>query len=344
MHGYEARLFIKWFHSNIDTDSWCILENPVPPSLLQALKKQRYHLVGKHSAVKRCKWLYESIVHDRVCYKQKFYGIKSHQCIQMSPSLFYCTQQCLFCWRAQNGDLQITWNELKLPQWDPPEEIVQGSLKAQDRILSGYKGNLQASPQRLREALTPRHVAISLTGEPTLYEPLGDLLRAFRNRGFTTFLVSNGTMPHKLAELGEEPTQLYISVCAPNEDVFKCVCRPQIPDAWMKLNETLGLMQSFRCPTVIRMSLVKDRNMAGVDGYAKLVEKANPTYIEAKAYMHIGFSTLRLGFEAMPMHKDVQDFAARLAERTGYRIIDEAPESRVVLLSKREKPIRFSAP
>jgi tRNA wybutosine-synthesizing protein 1 len=262
----------------------------------------------------------------------------------MSPSLFYCTQQCLFCWRAQNGDLRITWNELKLSEWDSPEEIVQGSLKAQDRILSGYKGNLQASPQRLREALTPRHVAISLTGEPTLYESLSDLLRAFRKRGFTTFLVSNGTMPHKLGELGEEPTQLYISVCAPNEDVFKRVCRPQIPGAWAKLNETLGFMQSFRCPTVIRMSLVKDHNMAGVEGYAKLVEKANPTYIEAKAYMHIGFSTLRLGFEAMPMHKEVQDFATRLAELTGYRIIDEAPESRVVLLSKREKPIRFSAP
>jgi tRNA wybutosine-synthesizing protein 1 len=316
----------------------------VPLSLLQALKKQRYHLVGRHSAVKRCKWLYESLVHDRTCYKQKFYGIKSHQCIQMSPSLFYCTQQCLFCWRAQNGDLQITWNELKLPKWDSPEEIVQGSLKAQDRILSGYKGNLQASPQRLREALTPRHVAISLTGEPTLYEPLGELLRAFHKRRFTTFLVSNGTMPDKLAELGEEPTQLYISVCAPNEDVFKRVCRPQIPDAWEKLNETLGFMQSFRCPTVVRMTLVKDRNMAGVDGYAKLVEKANPTYIEAKAYMHIGFSTLRLGYDAMPEHKEVRDFATCLAERTGYRIIDEAPESRVVLLSKREKPIRFSAP
>jgi tRNA wybutosine-synthesizing protein 1 len=319
-----------------------VLVNLAPPSLVQALKKQRYHLVGRHSAVKRCKWLYEAIVHDRACYKQKFYGIKSHQCIQMSPSLFYCTQQCLFCWRAQNGDLQITWDELKLPEWDSPEEIVQGSLKAQDRILSGYKGNLQANPQKLREALTPRHVAVSLTGEPTLYEPLGELLRAFHKRRFTTFLVSNGTMPHKLAELGEEPTQLYISVCAPDEEVFKRVCRPQIPSAWAKLNETLGLMQSFRCPTVIRMTLVKDHNMANVDGYAKLVEKANPTYIEAKAYMHIGFSTLRLGYEAMPAHKEIYDFATRLAERTGYRVIDEAPESRVVLLSKREKPIRFS--
>jgi tRNA wybutosine-synthesizing protein 1 len=77
-----------------------------------------------------------------------------------------------------------------------------------------------------------------------------------------------------------------------------------------------------------------------LDQYAKLVERANPTYIEAKAYMHIGFSNLRLSFERMPMHNEVKDFAAQLAEKTGYNIIDEAPESRVVLLSRLEKPIQ----
>ena len=308
---------------------------------MQALKKQKYHLVGKHSAVKRCKWLHEALVHDRPCYKQKFYGIRSHQCIQMTPALFYCTQQCLFCWRAQSGDLQITWDEMKLPDWDSAEEIVQGSLKAQVAILSGYSGNPKTNEKKFREALRPRHVAISLTGEPTLYEPLGELIRTFRSKGFTTFLVSNGTMPSKLAELSEEPTQLYISVCAPTKEVFRSVCRPQIPDAWAKLNETLGFLPSFRCPTVIRMTLAKGHNMKFADGYAELVERANPTYIEAKAYMHIGFSNLRLSYERMPDHKEIRDFAMRLAEKTGYKIIDESVESRVVLLSKREKPIRI---
>jgi tRNA wybutosine-synthesizing protein 1 len=317
------------------------LENSVPPSLIQALKKQKYHLVGKHSAVKRCRWLHEALVHGRPCYKQKFYGIKTHQCIQMSPSLFYCTQQCLFCWRAQSGDLQIRWNEMKLPEWDSAEEIAQESLKAQEAILSGYNGNPKTNWRKFTEALTPRHVAISLTGEPTLYEPLGDLIRVFHRKGFTTFLVSNGTMPSKLAELSEEPTQLYVSVCAPNEKVFKRVCRPHLPDAWAKLNETLDSLSSFRCPTVIRMTLVKGHNMESVDEYAKLVERASPTYIEAKAYMHVGFSNLRLGFESMPSHKEIYDFAERLAEKTGYRIIDEAVESRVVLLSSRDKPIHL---
>ena len=317
------------------------MENQIPTALVQALKKHKYHLVGNHSAVKRCKWLYEALVNDRSCYKQKFYGIRSHQCIQMTPALFNCTQQCLFCWRAQNTDLKIAWDEMKLPIWDLPERIIQGSLKAQERILTGYKDHPKTNLRKLREALTPKHVAISLTGEPTLYEPLGDLIRGFHTKGFTTFLVTNGTMPVKLSELTEEPTQLYVSVCAPNREVFRRVCRPQIGDAWERLNETLGLLHSFRCPTVIRTTLVKGYNMENVDEYAKLVEKAQPTYIEAKAYMHIGFSNLRLGFERMPDHKEVCDFAFRLAEKTGYRVLDESAESRVVLLSKLEKPIRF---
>jgi tRNA wybutosine-synthesizing protein 1 len=89
------------------------------------------------------------------------------------------------------------------------------------------------------------------------------------------------------------------------------------------------------------MTLVKGYNMESVDGYAEFVERAEPTYIEAKAYMHVGFSGLRLDYSNMPSHKEVYDFAGRLAERTEYMIINEAAESRVVLLSKRRKPIRF---
>ena len=80
--------------------------------------------------------------------------------------------------------------------------------------------------------------------------------------------------------------------------------------------------------------------MADIDGYAKLISKANPTYIEVKAYMHIGFSGLRLGFECMPMHTQIREFAEKLSEKTGYKILDEAPESRVVLLSRLQKPIQ----
>jgi tRNA wybutosine-synthesizing protein 1 len=259
----------------------------------------------------------------------------------MTPALFYCTQHCLFCWRAQSGDLQITWDELKLPAWDHPEEIVNGSIKAQLRILSGYKGNLEADKQKLREALKPRHAAISLTGEPTLYEHLGGLIQAFKRREFTTFLVSNGTLPSTLTRLDEEPTQLYISVCAPDEETYRRVCRPQIPRAWDKLNETLDLLPSFSCRKVIRITLAKGLNMDCPEEYAKLIRKASPGFVEAKAYMHVGFSRLRLGYECMPNHREIREFAFRLARETGYNIVDESEESRVVLLSTLEEPARF---
>jgi len=317
------------------------LEDIIPQSLIETMKKQKYHFVGTHSSVKRCRWLYETLIHNRPCYKQKFYGIKTHQCIQMTPATFYCTQRCLFCWRAQSGDLEIEWNEMKFPKWDSPEEIVEGSIKAHLAILSGYKGNPKTNQQKFREAQTPKHAAISLTGEPTLYEHIGELIHTFHKKGLTTFLVTNGTMPKVLAKLDEEPTQLYISVCAPNETIYKQVCRPQIQKAWEKLNETLGLLPSFKCPTVIRITLVRGLNMQNIREYAKIVEKTRPTYIEPKAYMHVGFSRLRLDYDKMPSHKEIHEFATTLSEETGYNVINESKDSRVVLLSKLEKAIRF---
>jgi len=236
--------------------------------------------------------------------------------------------------------MQHHWDEMRNPNKDTPEEIVEGCFRAQERIISGYKGNEKTDWRKFQEAMRPKQVAISLTGEPTLYEPLGELLSLFHQRGLTTFLVTNGNLPHRLSKLSQEPTQLYVSLCAPNEEVYNKVCRPQFSKAWTNLNETLEMLKSFRCPTVTRMTMVKDHNMDELEGYAKLIEKAQPTYIEVKAYMHIGFSNLRLGFDHMPMHSEVRKFADSLAEQTCYRVINEAPESRVVLLSKLNKPIQ----
>jgi tRNA wybutosine-synthesizing protein 1 len=142
--------------------------------------------------------------------------------------------------------------------------------------------------------------------------------------------------------MDEEPTQLYISVCAPDEEAFKQVCRPQIPKAWEKLNQTLEFLRSFKCPTVIRITLARGLNMKNVEGYARLTTKASPTYVEPKAYMHVGFSRLRLSYEHMPNHREICEFAVQMAKETGYKLIEESQESRVALLSRLEKAIRFS--
>jgi tRNA wybutosine-synthesizing protein 1 len=81
--------------------------------------------------------------------------------------------------------------------------------------------------------------------------------------------------------------------------------------------------------------------MESTGDYAKLIVKANPTYVEPKAYMHVGFSRLRLGYESMPDHQEIREFAGQISKETGYSMIDESRESRVVLLSRLEKSIRF---
>ncbi len=318
------------------------MQSLVPDEILHMLRRQKYHVVGSHSAVKRCRWLYNSIVHNRSCYKQRFYGIKSHQCLQMTPSVFHCTMRCVFCWRAQSGDHDLRWDETRLPEWDDPETIIKGCIREQKRILSGYKANSKADQKKRLEALTPKHAAISLAGEPTLYQHLDGLIKGFHRRGFTTFLVSNGTVPETLSSLSEEPTQLYISVSAFDKKTFTQVCRPHVPDAWEKLNETLELLPSFRCPTVIRLTLARHVNLEHPEVYAQLIRKANPTYMEPKAYMHVGFSRLRLGYSNTPTHPEIREFASQLADEMGYNILDESADSRVVLLSRLEKPIKLA--
>ncbi len=313
----------------------------VPQTLVRVMERQKYHKVGNHSGVKTCSWLHESLVHGRACYKEKFYGIKSHRCLQMTPALYSCTQRCLFCWRAQTSDLKLDWNETGWHDWDGPDAIVENSFETQRNLLSGYRGNPNVDHKKLREAYQPTQVAISLTGEPTLYPHIGELLQAYEEKRCTTFLVTNGSLPQILARLNHEPTQLYVSVPAPTQQLLKGLCRPAFSDSWDRLEQTLSLLSVFKCPTVMRITLLRGVNLETASEYAKLVTKANPTYIEAKAYMYVGFSRQRLKFESMPNHQEIRQFAAKLAEETSYNVIAESDESRVVLLSVLNKAIRF---
>jgi len=261
----------------------------------------------------------------------------------MTPAVAHCTNRCLYCWRIQPEDLGVRWNELVIADPDPPELIVEGCLQEQRRLLAGFLGNPKADRKKVEEAFNPRHAAISLSGEPTLYPLLGELIEEFHKRGMTTFLVTNGTNPEVLEKI-TPPSQLYISVSAPNEEVYKKVVCPIRPDNWSRLLRSLELMRTFSCPTVIRITLVKDVNMLDPEGYSKLIELAEPTYIEAKAYMHLGFSVKRLKRSNMPAHEEVRAFSQELVNLTGYRIIDESPPSRVVLLSKLKQPKKIAPP
>lgn len=299
--------------------------------IFKILKKQGYQIVGKHSGVKICHWVKKALTSETICYKGKFYGIKTHRCLQMSPAVAFCTNRCIYCWRILPGERGIQWEGERIIEEDDPKYIVEKAIEAHRKALMGYKGNPKVLKEKLEEAMNPKHVAISLSGEPTLYSRIGELIEEFKRKGMTTFLVTNGTLPNVLEKI-VEPTQLYISVSAPSKEVYKKVCRPLYEGNWERLLTSLALLKSFNCSTVVRITLVKGLNMEDPIGYANIIKIGMPKYIEVKAYMHVGCSIWRLGAEAMPNHNEVFSFAKIIAESTGYEIIDEVPASRVVLL------------
>lgn len=301
--------------------------------LRKILEKQHYSIVGEHSGVKLCHWMRQSLLFKRECYKQTFYGIESHRCLQMTPAINHCTQICLFCWRHQG------FTEKKLEKNDDPEYILSKSIEAQRKLITGFKGDDRCNQTKWKEANDPNMVACSLSGEPTLYSRLGDFFELCHKRGMTTFLVTNGTNPKALENLDPLPNQLYVSLVAPNEKIYKKICSPLISDGWKKLNETLELLPSLDTRTVIRHTLVKNWNMDNnfIKEYAKLDEKANPMFIEPKGYVFVGYSRKRMNLSNMPSHNNVCDFGKKLADILGYAVVMEKPDSRVVLLSKDKK-------
>jgi tRNA wybutosine-synthesizing protein 1 len=73
--------------------------------------------------------------------------------------------------------------------------------------------------------------------------------------------------------------------------------------------------------------------MANPELYTKLLEQAEPDFVEVKAYMHLGRSRARLSREAMPDHAEILTFAGELSDTLGYRLEDDVPLSRVALLT-----------
>lgn len=284
------------------------------------LERQGYHIAGE-GAVKPCLWLKRSLRGGEQCYKHHFYGIESHRCVQMTPTL-HCNHLCLHCWRPVD-------EAFPLPErWTEPEALLDLVLREQRRILSGYWGSDVVDRARLHEASEPRHVAISLMGEPTFYPHLGGLIEAIDARGMTSFLVTNGTNPEVLKDL--EPTQLYISINAPDEETYRRVSGGR---EWDRIMDSLALMRDLRCRTVIRITLVRGVNMSDPGAYARLLDDAEPDFVEVKAYMHLGRSRYRLSRDAMPSHEEVMSFASALSESMGYPLEDQVSLSRVALLS-----------
>jgi len=273
----------------------------------------------------------------------------------MTPAVMWCPNKCVHCWRA----IEHTIGDKLEGDIDSPSEIIDKCIEAQKKLLMGFKIDKDSKKKQLsranmkkwKEAQEPTQFAISLSGEPTVYEKLGDLIGELSRRGKTSFLVTNGLYPEKLKEIKEKnqlPTQLYVSVNTSNKKLYDKFHRSSKKDAWEKLNETLELLPNIGCRTVFRMNLVRDLNMKDehIKEYAQMIKKSQPMFVELKGFMSVGFARERLGYDRMPTHKEMREFSKKLVEelnRIGVdiKILDEKIESRVLVLGKNKKDLKI---
>lgn len=296
----------------------------------EELERQQYRIIGEHSAVKVCGWTKNMIKGQGGCYKLKFYGIMSNQCMQMTTSIS-CANRCTFCWRGYKAPVSKEW------KWgiDEPEMILDKSIKAHHKLLEGY-GGMPEAKESYKKSKTIKHVALSLTGEPIIYPRINELLEKFNKQGISTFIVTNAQYPEAIRDL-KPVTQLYISLDAPNKTLLKEVDLPLFDDYWERLNQSLEFLSQKKQRTCIRITVIKSINDIEPEKYAELIMKGSPDFIEVKAYMHVGASRLRLKRENMPLHDEVTKFTKELIKYLpGYEMVSEHKPSRVWMLAKKK--------
>jgi len=308
--------------------------------------KRSYGLVGSHSSVDICEWTKKSFLNKGLCYKNKFYDIDTHRCCETTPATAWCQEKCIFCWRPMEWFYRTRMGK----KIDSPKEIIEEAIAQRRKLINGFKGNPKVNMKLFMESysLFPSHWAISLSGEPTLYPKLPELILELKKHKEvrSIFVVSNGQEPLMIQKMKRKdalPTQLYISVTAPNKKLFDKINRSIHKDGWQRLNRTLSLLPALGCRTVIRLTLIKGINDMDehLPAYARLLDKSKADFIEIKAFMFLGQSRKRLKQENMPRHAEVLDFSRKILNHLSeYRLQNQHEISRIVLLKRNGSKIK----
>ena len=305
-----------------------------------ALTKQGYAIIGSHSGVKICRWTKSALRGRGSCYKYSFYGIKSHLCMETTPSLS-CSNKCVFCWRHGTNPVGTTW------RWkvDPPEMIFLGAKEAHLKKIKMMRGVPGVRAERFQEAMKIRHCALSLVGEPIFYPHINEFLRLLHQDRISSFLVCNAQHPEQLEAL-KVVTQLYVSIDASNKESLRKVDRPLHRDFWERFVKCLDIIREkrFRMRTVYRLTLVKGFNIDDeAEGYADLVARGLPCFVEVKGVTYCGTSASAgagLTMQNVPFYEEIIAFVEALnaaLERRGldYGIAAEHAHSCCILLASK---------
>lgn len=315
---------------------------PINSPTYASLTKQGYTIVGTHSGVKICRWTKSALRGRGSCYKYSFYGISSHLCMEATPSLS-CSNKCVFCWRHGTNPVGTTW------RWtvDPPDLVFDGMKAGHYKKIKMMKGVPGVRAERFQEAMQIRHCALSLVGEPIFYPHINELLAMLHKERISSFLVCNAQHPDQLATLGPV-TQLYVSIDASNKESLRRIDRPLHRDFWERFLRCMDILKQkrFTHRTVFRLTLVKGFNIEEeAEGYAELVERALPAFVEVKGVTYCGTSTAAgagLSMANVPFYEEVTAFVLALEaalKRRGleYGVAAEHAHSCCVLLADRTR-------
>jgi len=313
---------------------------PVSSPTYKSLTKQGYTIIGTHSGVKICRWTKSALRGRGSCYKFSFYGIKSHLCMETTPSLS-CSNKCVFCWRHGTNPVGTTWRW----QVDPPEMIFEGAKEGHYKKIKMMRGVPGVRAERFQEAMRIRHCALSLVGEPIFYPHINEFVAMLHKERISSFLVCNAQHPDQLAAL-EPVTQLYVSIDASNAESLRKIDRPLHRDYWQRFTRCLDILKDkrFRMRTVFRLTLVKGFNIdEELEGYADLVARGLPCFVEIKGVTYCGTSSSAgagLTMQNVPFYEEVTAFVEALNAALGrrgleYGIAAEHAHSCCVLIASR---------
>ena len=313
----------------------------LPQNVIDSLEKKHYGVFG-HSAVQVCGWTKKSLTGKGVCYKEKFYGIECHSCMEFSPAAMWCQQNCTFCWRPMEF---MKYVEIKADEVDNSKEIVDNLLIKRKKLLSGFGGHPDADLKKLKEAQNPSHFAISLSGEPSMYPHLDKIVEYLKTLPKTKsiFIVTNAQVPEFFEKLeknpGSLPTQLYISLDSPTEEIFKKVNLSLNKNGWKRLHTSLEIFSRLNTRRLFRFTLIKGVNdlESQFEDYKKLIELGKPDFLELKGFVYIGMARKRHTKEQSPTYIDVEEFAKNFAKYLGnYEYVSSAPNSLICLLKRKD--------
>ncbi len=242
--------------------------------------------------------------------------------MEATPSLS-CSNKCVFCWRHGTNPVSTTW------KWtvDPPDLIFTGMKDGHYKKIKMLKGVPGVRAERFAEAMKIRHCALSLVGEPIFYPHINELLAMLHKEHISSFLVCNAQHPDQLATLGPV-TQLYVSIDASNKESLKRIDRPLHRDFWERFLRCMDILREkrFTHRTVFRLTLVKGFNIdEEAEGYADLVERALPSFVEVKGVTYCGTSTAAgagLSMRNVPFYEEVTAFVLALESALQKRGLD----------------------